>query len=176
MGHVIEESSGDAAAFLTHKGEEWGSCSRGVTQHDAEVSRLPSTPTDGALVLPSWDGTTSLMIYDDELMEEMFSFIFHLLQTCGLFLSVTVDSSEHRESFLRKVTLFMDLQGRVRGGQSQGFSFPSHLHQTSDKSQFVIYERWKWETLKMATTQRNRAEGDADAGDASHCLLLHPNR
>lgn len=103
-------------------------------------------------------------------------FIFHLLQTCGLFLSVTVDSSEHRESFLRKVTLFMDLQGRVRGGQSQGFSFPSHLHQTSDKSQFVIYERWKWETLKMATTQRNRAEGDADAGDASHCLLLHPNR
>lgn len=41
---------------------------RGVTQHGAEVSRHPSPPTDGALVLPSWDGTAPLMIYDDELM------------------------------------------------------------------------------------------------------------
>lgn len=40
-----------------------------VTQHGAEVSRHLSAPTDGALVLPSWDGTASRMIYDDELME-----------------------------------------------------------------------------------------------------------
>lgn len=138
VGHVIEESSGNAAAFHIFS-YAWRRRVR-LVQPRCPPAWCWGQPT--SINAHRWSPGAPLL-GRDRFTRDLWWWAhgrnvpIHLSSLANLWV-VSFSDSRFTRVIFEAVTLFMDLQGRVRGdeqkSQSQGFSFPSHLHQTSDKS------------------------------------------